>query len=85
MNYPKNCNQGGQDDDKDDGQNEDEEWTIVPHPETNADETRPSRGISSRSDFTLKWGKRKFTVLRWDVSVTKRDAESQGRVMKERQ
>ncbi|KAI4862336.1 hypothetical protein F4820DRAFT_430866 [Hypoxylon rubiginosum] len=48
---------------QDDGQSDDQEWAIVPHPDANIEEEPPSRGASCHFDITLGWGKRKFTLL----------------------
>lgn len=54
-----------------DDQSNDEEWTIVPHP--NAD----MRGVSSEVDLRIGWGKWRYSLLSWAVRVgVKRDQSS---------
>lgn len=60
-----------------DGQNDDQEWALVPQPSEHDEEEPPRRGFSSHFDMTFGWGKWKFTVLSWDINVSKADKSSQ--------
>ncbi|KAI1408763.1 hypothetical protein F5Y13DRAFT_105109 [Hypoxylon sp. FL1857] len=66
-----------------DDQNDDQQWTVVSHPEASI-ESPPSQGTSSHFDITLGWGSRKFTVFSWDMSIRKEAGEPPQRDMQER-
>ncbi|KAI1082108.1 hypothetical protein F5B20DRAFT_578876 [Whalleya microplaca] len=67
-----------------DGQRNDQEWTVVPHPEANVEENAPSSGISSHFDITLGWGKWKTTIFSWDLNIRKQAGEPPQRNIQER-
>ncbi|KAI0180541.1 hypothetical protein GGR52DRAFT_248751 [Hypoxylon sp. FL1284] len=62
---------------QDDGINDGQPWEIVPHPDEKREEEPHSRRYSSHFDMTFGWGKWKFTILSWDVDVTRVQKKSQ--------
>ncbi|KAI8955329.1 hypothetical protein F4801DRAFT_324320 [Xylaria longipes] len=58
------------------GENEDQDWEVVQHPGSETGENPFSSGCSCHFDMKLGWGRKKFTVFSWDMSVSKNVRDS---------
>ncbi|KAI0453702.1 hypothetical protein F5B21DRAFT_478221 [Xylaria acuta] len=53
------------------GQNEDEDWAVIQHPEAETGENPPDLEVASHFDITLGWGRYKLTLFSCDMNVRK--------------